>query len=297
MLEEKVLLRKKRDFGDVLNASFGFIRQEFKVFGRMLLLYSSVPFLILSLISLLFVRRFMSQLTGMMGDPTAIQEFSQDIPAQFILAYFLFIVLYIFIYGLTYCYIIKYEGGGVDKSTISEVWNLFARKFLTLLGYSLLTLFLIFVSFMVVAFLFAILRVPLLMGIGMFAFFLFYIYAVIALSMLFIVKLQEDKGYFETVSRCFYLIKGHWWQTFGLAIVSGIISIALSAAFSLPANILGFTQQLISGGGEIPMVPLIVSSLFSAIGSLIVTPIPIIILSFQYYNLWNKKTVPRCLPK
>ena len=60
------------------------------------------------------------------------------------------------------------------------------------------------------------------------------IYVSVALMIIYIVGLNEDKGFFDSMSRSFYLVKNKWWFTFGLLIVLSLIQGFLGLLFQVP---------------------------------------------------------------
>ncbi|GAB3721564.1 hypothetical protein GCM10027594_01990 [Hymenobacter agri] len=68
---------------------------------------------------------------------------------------------------------------------------------------------------------------------------IFVLYAAIfwlagCLALYFPVLWLEDLGPTQALSRCFYLIKGKWWSTFGLLMIMAIIQSTMSYLFAIP---------------------------------------------------------------
>jgi hypothetical protein len=65
------------------------------------------------------------------------------------------------------------------------------------------------------------------------AFFLL-IYFSIPLNTFYLIRLRERLGVFESISRCFKLVKGNWWRTFGIIMIMSMASLALRTMVSAP---------------------------------------------------------------
>lgn len=105
------------------------------------------------------------------------------------------------------------------------------------------------------------------------------------LSLMLIVRMEEELEFGQAMSRCLELVKGQWWPTFGLLLVTGIIAYAISFACSMiPALILAplIDSDLPATLGrviEILLMP--VTELISLAGYSFV----LIAAAVQYYNL------------
>ncbi|HEY8402525.1 MAG TPA: hypothetical protein VIK89_14755, partial [Cytophagaceae bacterium] len=116
------------------------------------------------------------------------------------------------------------------------------------------------------------------------------IYVSVALSLLFIVMIKEKASFSNAVSRCFYLIKGKWWSTFGLLFIMGMIQSMILYAFSLPITIL--TAVIGSMTMNMEQGATIFTTVWSAVYMLMSTftyALPIIAVCFQYFNLVEMK--------
>ncbi|SMO85971.1 hypothetical protein SAMN06265379_11084 [Saccharicrinis carchari] len=269
MLNQKVELQKKREFGDVLNASFAFIKQEYKGLGRVLLLYAGIPVLVQAILSTVYVDTSLADALRNLTNPEASQDVVRAMPGKAFLFNLINVIVQVFLSGLAYCYIVLYAKKGDQQVDIKEVWHKFTSFFGAFLGYNILTGLILVVAFLAL----------ILPG----------LYIMVPLSIILIVKVAEDQGYGASFSRCFYLIKNHWWQTFGLLIIASIILLILSSLFGVPAGIVAGTQGILNPDANLLSFPFMLTAFVSTIGTAIVTPIPAIILSFQYYSLVEHK--------
>ncbi len=277
MLDQKVELKKKRDFGDVLNAAFAFIRQEYKGLGRMLLLYAGIPVLVQAILIAVYSDTTLADLLKTISNPQASQDVVQPMPVKALVFNLFNIIVQIFLSGLVYCYIVLYAKKGAGNVDIKEVWHKFTTFFGALLGYNILT--------------------GLVFGLGLLALIIPGIYIMIPLSLILIVKVAEDQDYGSSFTRCFYLVKDRWWQTFGLLLIAGIIMMLLSGVASIPAGIVAGAQGILKPEVSTMTLPFMIAAIVSTFGTALVTPLPSIVLAFQYYSLVEHKDNTSLLSK
>lgn len=268
MIDRKVEPRKKRDFGDVLNVSFAFIGQEYKGLGRTLLTYAGIPVLVYAVLSAVYVDSTFSNFFNMLNRSNASQDIA-EMPMKAALVNIINLIVQVFLTGLSYSYIVLYAKKGSGNVDINEVWHKFTTFFGAFIGYNLLTGLVLILAFIA-------LIIP-----G--------IYVMVPLSLILIVKVAEDQDYGASFSRCFYLVKDHWWETLGLIFISGIIMAVISGVFSLPAGLVVGAQAILKSDGGSLRIPIMIATIFSTIGTAIITPLPAIVLTFQYYSLVEHK--------
>ncbi len=277
MFDQQVELKKKRDFGDVLNATFAFIRQEYKGLGRTLILYAGIPVLVQAILSAIYLDTSIADLIKTLGNPAASQGVVAPMPIRAMLFNLYNLIVQIFLSGLVYCYIVIYAKNGAGNVDIKEVWHKFTSLFLAFLGYNILT--------------------ALVIGLAFLALIIPGFYVMVPLSLILIVKVAEGQDFGSSFSRCFYLVKNHWWQTFALLLIAGIIMMLLSSVAGVPAGIVAGAQNLLKTGGDTLSLSFIITKLLATIGNAIVTPIPAIVVVFQYYSLVEHKDNTSLLSK
>ena len=111
----------------------------------------------------------------------------------------------------------------------------------------------------------------------------------ICLALYFPVLWLEDVGVGTALSRCFYLIKGKWWSTFGLILVISIIQSTISYLFAIPMYGLMFVQALqLTGGNESPLLMQAAALLYAG-SAVLLMALPLLALAFQYFNLVERR--------
>lgn len=107
------------------------------------------------------------------------------------------------------------------------------------------------------------------------------IYVAVTLTLLPAVALLEEGD----LSRCFDLIKGYWWSTFGLAAVAGLL---LVSVLVVPAMVLGGLMTIYPDNSllELPF------SVFAAVATFFLNPILTVLLAFNYFSIVEAKESP-----
>lgn len=269
MTNRKIEFYKMRDFGQKLNATIEFIRQNFSKFFLSLLLIAGPASLLMGLI----MKGFMTDAFNMGANPDA------DPLAIFGPNYFFMIVISAFMgvmLSLTcFSYMELYRNKEITEFSVVDVF----RNALSRFGAAFI-LFIIIVITVIVSSIFFILP-------GIY----FFVVLSLALPILFF----EKTGPFEAFGRCFRLIKEKWWSTFGLLFVSAIIAYVAAMIFSVPFYALYVFEIFNLSSTEQPD-PTAFINMFSSwymafsmmimmIGSYLSYSIVIVALAFQYFNL------------
>lgn len=265
MNQTKIEFRKVRDFGALLGVTFDYIKQNIKLLFKSNLLIGS-PFILLAGV---FMGIYQSSIFNFRVQPE-IEQFA--IP--FLFSMFFMMLSYLVIIIVTYSHLILYKNSEAGNFDIDDVWQNVKRNFWMILftgiGYSILS----FIGFVF-------LIVP-----G--------IYLSIALSIIFIVRLEERLNFFEAVSRCVKIVSGNWWFTFGIIIVVGMIQGFLGFILYVPNYIVTIFLAFAgvdSNTGDLGRVLYIISSIIATFGVLLYS-ISTIAIAFQYYNLVERKEAP-----
>lgn len=265
---------QKRQFGDKLNATFVFIRENAWPYLKMQLLIAG-PILLISSI-------LVNQLS------LGFLSFNEEITASFVIDMFR-------IYGLTllitlvtttimpviaYSYMKAYQSKAPEDITVATVTNGFANKFFNLLGFNILTYIVVII--------------------GLFFLIIPGIYLGVVLSIGASIIVFEDNNPIDGFGRAFTLIKEKWWSTFGLIIVMAIIGFVINMLFGLPRSIFFgvkvFTaledEQFVESIGEMSQTDQLLNVLFSifeTFGNILTYSLTYIALAFQYFNLVERR--------
>jgi hypothetical protein len=270
---EKIEFRKVRDFSGLLNSTFEFIRQNFKIILKSTIFIVG-PFILLA---------------GVFGGlyQSTVLSFRPDMNAtRFVMPFFLYFIFLslavLMLVIVNYSIIDEYINSENEIIEIENVWQRVKSNFwkilLTAIGYSI-----------TVALASLLLIIP-----G--------IYLAVALCTIFMVRIIEKKGFFDSISRCTHIIKNNWWFTFGLVFVLGLIQGFLGFIFYVPTYIamifttlsgIGYQK---AGGGSPSSVLFIITSIISSLG-LIFYSISVVGIAFQYFNLVERKEATGLMAK
>lgn len=270
---EKIEFRKVRDFSAILNSTFEFIRQNFKI-----LLKSSIfiagPFILLAGI---FGGVYQSRAFKFKPDASP-ADFLIPFSLYLISLFFAIIILIIVIYSIIQIYL---ESDSLEIE-MDVVWSKVKQN-----------------SVMIIATSFGL---GVIVTVGTMFLIVPGIFLGVALSIIYMVRIVERKKFFESVSRCFYLIKNNWWFTFGLLIVLSIIQGFLSFIFYIPSYIVMFFSAISGfnydgqGGNGVSEILFIITTIISSL-VLIFYTISVVGIAFQYFNLVERKEATGLLSK
>jgi len=268
-----VNFRQEREFGDVINATFTFISQNFKKLMKVLVFYGGPFYLIYGIL--------MGSLQLNIFSPLRTNTFSAGDMSTIAVKYFVLVlfamIAHVMNYSLIYSYIRLYNENGKDGFEIPEVWKLARKNFFMILGTS-------FVVGLMIVFATILFIIP-----G--------IYISVPLTLIIIIRVIERKDLGSSISRTFFLIKGKWWLTLGIILVAYLISSSMTYVFMIPQYIMilltAFHGKMAPSSGYLMTTFTAISSFFS----LILTNIPLIVIAFHYFSLVEQKEQPGLLEK
>lgn len=213
MAQQKIVLRKIRDFGENYNDTFGFIRQNFAPLLKSFFAVTGV-FMIIHAIALAFYSS---------GQSSVINDIFKDVITERNVAnvfgwdYFLNIASYFVLYAAMHtaitAYFMAYDNHMGEPPAMADVWYYFSRYFLKVFFFSIPAFIVVLVGL-----LFCILP-------G--------IYFAIVLTPFSTVIMVEDLSFSDAFNRCFKIVKENFWISFGIYVVSYIIFSTMSGLITL----------------------------------------------------------------
>lgn len=281
--------KKERDLGAIINDTFAFIRENWKpYFGAVIKIAG--PFILAgSILMVVFLGYYMGvagEIANVSNNGNPEDVFGLMIPMFGWIGLLAIVFMFVYIVvSLTSLYYVKsyisnngdVKIADVSANTFKNIW-----KFL---GLAILIVLMIIV--------------------GAILCYLPGIYLAIVLSLATSIMVFEDKSIGDSISHCFVLIKGQWWNTFGVLLVVGILVNILGYAFSVPALI----YQLVSDGtlmGEsdptavfdIMKDPINIGlNVIAYIGKFVLSSITLIAAVFIYYDLNEQKNLTGTIEK
>src|SRR5258706_4481018 len=242
-------LHRMRDFGKKINATFEFVKQNFKPLGKSVLLIAGPPLTIGSLMIGSFMGDFMSTIFSQAGtgNPEALNKFflSWNFWAQFILMFVFLIVSAIMSISTINNFVLLYNQKKSNDISVQEVWD----KVRGSLGIYLGSAFLFFLMFIAAYILVIIITIgfgaasPVLGFLGAAIGGCAMAYVWVGSSLTLFIQTFESKNFFAALGRSLKLTQGKWWSTFGLVFVLGLIAYAVSYFFLIPYYIIMGTSM------------------------------------------------------
>ena len=265
---KEINLDQRRDFGGVLNTAFLFLKQEGVLLIKALLTYTGIPVIgAVALFAYVMLQLVNGQVMNLINSPNPSDILMLIIPA--VVLWFLLVIIQILVIAITNGYLKVYHEKGKGNFSISEVGQITARNFFPIIGYGFI--------------------ISLFVMLGFILFIIPGIYILIVLNFIFIIMFVEDGGLSKNFGRCFDVIKGNWWATFGLLIVTSIIINVVIQVLYIPIQIHLETQLhpiLLTGDFSQLNIPLIVTTfVLLIVVSAYLQSFLYLVLGIQYFSL------------
>jgi hypothetical protein len=272
MTSEKMKLYQQRDFGEKINATFTFLRDNFLPLGKSLLYIAGPALLLVGIFNALSA----SNLFFNDGDvsPEEVLTTAGGVGIAGILA----LLTVPLVIGVVYGYMSLYfEKNDLEEIQLGDVWEKVKENYLSILLSSI-------VVSVLTAFGFIFLIIP--------GFIL-----LTAFSLIFVLLVKERLSFGEAFSRCFKLVSDHYLSTLGLLLVMIILQSIVTSVFNLPLMIFMGAGAFLSSSGDFDMenssaavqALFIIFQVISTLGSQFMYAITLIAIAFQYGNLVEKK--------
>lgn len=263
---------EKRQFGEKINASFTFIRENAWPYIKAQLLISGVILLVTNI----FVNQLSLDFAPFMSPEEVTVDFFINFLNVYGLLFMSVLVTATLIPIVTYGYMRAYQHHPPHEITVSMILKNLGTKVFYILLYNI-------IMFVLICF-------------GLILFFIPGIYIYVVLTLGTSIILFEDSNPLDAIGRSFTLIRGKWWSTFGLIIVMAIIGYIISFVFGLPRTLTfglkaftslaenGNMQEVVEAAkGEQALNVLF--SVFETFGQILLYSMVYIALAFQFFNL------------
>ncbi|MCE3281671.1 MAG: hypothetical protein K0Q66_408 [Chitinophagaceae bacterium] len=267
MAQQKIYLRKVRDFGENLGDTFQFLRQEFKPLMKNFLLIAGVFLLAAAIVSAIYQTQLWSVFdrigTGN-GQPGDI--FGAIFTGSYFLIIFLGVAASVAMNLTIACYFKLYDLDETSPS-LEAVWEEFRKHFFPALGLMILIWLLI-----VVGLVFCI--VP-----G--------IYLMVVFAPAIMIMVNEDASIGETFSRCFALVKENFWLSFAVYLVAYLIYAFSAGVIGMILGLMVGVGSYVSTGGDMQSSMATVSAITNVFGYCFYV-IFAISVGLNYYSLTER---------
>jgi len=280
-MSERIEFYKNRSIGDRFSVAVDFLKQNWKTLYKNILI-GGLPLAII-------MGYFIAQMSGVRP-----VNFS-DLP-RFLLFYalliFVSIVTNIYLYSMTGAVLFHYDRNQLNETT---GWNDLKNTFSRFAGKSALITLLVAVCFIVIIVIFAVIldftNSFSLNGRGFFMLLFLFIFLFLgiilalapSLSIIYFPACFSGKTSIESIITAFKLGFKNWGGLFVALLLAGITIIIISIVFSLPYEVV-----LLFSRGQLSIISYIFA-VFSAISTLLVSPIVTVIFAFQYFSIVERE--------
>ena len=281
-MSERIELYKNRSIGERISAAIDFLKQNWKVLYKNILI-GGLPLAII-----------MGYFLMQQGNIQVISDLSHIFLYYPFLLFFSF-VNFIYLYAMTGAILLHY---GRNQLTETTGWNDLKNSFFKLAGKTISISLMVYTPILIVvgimgAICFLIINVFSASGMQVgsfvliFLLFLLFFGALVAITpsiiMLYFPAYFSGKANVESIKISFALGFKNWGSLFVAILITIIIFIVVYMVFSMP-----FQVMVLFSTGHLNILSYILATL-SSIGTLLIYPIMIIIFAFQYFSIVEKE--------
>ena len=264
---KNLVLRQSRDFGDILSATFTYLRLHFKTLGKGLLFFS-LPVIIISgvLIGSGFGDSFAATETGL-ANPGELGGFFFKFFGGLMLLMLTFVVITQIVFKH-----MQLVDEGEENIDVNMLLEDFSRNFFGLIG--------IFIVIGIAS------------TISLLLFIIPGIYVSVKLSLAPAIYIIEEEDFGEALSKSWNVTQDYWWFTFGVSFVVSIIVNFASNIVIFPMYIIMMVVVFASGEPDMNLFGTLFSVMYglSMITIGLLYCIPVISQSLVYFNLDERKS-------
>jgi hypothetical protein len=291
---EKISLLEARDFGETFNVSIKFLRQNFKLFFKSMLFLAG-PFLLASaLAGALYSSNSISMMSAsrmLMSNPLAFYGW------PFLAFILTSIVANIMLMSTVFSFMLNYLEKGPNAFTVNDVAKTLIKNigkiFVLFLVLTLIGIFLFVIFAFIIGAITAIVPVlGILFAVGIFFGMMILLPPLMwQLSVVYLVRMHEGGGVFDSFGRTRQVMKDNFWWTWLIVVCSAICVIIIGIVFTLPQ----FAYQMIlmvsnmrGGNADVSIPFLVVSTICTFCSSLLYSALHLI-NGIHYFSLNEKK--------
>ncbi|GHT75599.1 hypothetical protein AGMMS50262_11370 [Bacteroidia bacterium] len=279
----KIEFYKSRSVGEVLSAAADFLRQNWKILYKNILIIGAP----LAVLQGIFLNNYSAAAKTVALGAGNVVEFGLNTLLFFVIA----AVLSLFVYSITATMINRYGEGALTENT---KWGDLKDSVYDFAGKTFVIGLILILVIVVLAFVVGIISFGLgsasSIGAGIFKLIIFGL--VIAflpgLTLTFFPAYYSDYSAWDSFKTGISLGLRHWGSTFLVLLVAGIIaavfSIILAGGYQI-WSLLSITLQL----GVVGTIIAYVLAIVASFATLLATPITIVFLSFQYFSIVEKE--------
>lgn len=266
-MPDKLEFKKLREFGEIINDTFQFLKQNFKPLMKTYI-YLCGFFVLAGMLAAIMYQVGLQKIGfGYGGNPASANPFTR-LGQIFTFNYFLVIIFSVLNYTAivvsTLSFIALYIQKGNVAPAVDEVWTYFKYYFLRVFGSSIAISI-----FLVLCLLFC--GLP-------------FLYVFPAMSLFYSVMIIENGSFEYSFSRSFKLLKDQWWVTAGAIFVIWIITYACMSMASLPGIILTMVSAFTKTSGGMGILIIVFATVIQYVCQVFMI-LPVIGVTLCYFNL------------
>lgn len=264
-MNNNLQFKKVRDFGEIINDTFGFIKQNFKPLLKVFFYFCGL-FLVGGALSGIMHQLNLQDVAN--GTGRSATRFAAMFTLPVILSFIFTIFNYTALTVSMLSFVAIYIERGNIAPTVDEIWGYFKYYFFRVMWSSLLMGLILVVCF-------AFLIVP-------------FIYVFPAMSLLLPIMVIENGNFSYSFSRSFKLLNDQWWVTAGTILVIWVITYALLLAVAIPGVLLTLAGTFIPKSMVSGTLAIIVSTVLQHLSHVFMI-IPMVGVTFCYFNLAERQ--------
>jgi hypothetical protein len=271
-MNSNIELAKSRDFGEIINDTFAFVRQNFKPLLKYFFIFCGFFVLATAAITVLLQVKAISFVTNInansFDETNASKVFS--LMGAYLLLFFFILLEFVAINVTVLCFMVLYKQNQNTIPTTEQMWGYFKFYYLKVFGTTVL--------------------LYILMIVGMFFCLIPGIYLSPIFALVPPIIIIENTSFGYAFSQSFKLIKGNWWVTFGVIIVVYIVIYVANLTLAIPAIILGAGNLFLHlrDGKAISLPVAIITTLLQSI-QYVFYMLMVVAVSLCYFNLTESK--------
>ncbi|ETZ19664.1 hypothetical protein [Pedobacter sp. V48] len=266
-MSDKLEFRKLREFGEIINDMFQFIKQNFKPLMKTYI-YLCGFFVLAGMLAAIMYQVGLQKIGfgygGNQANANPFNRFGQLFTFNYFVVIIFSVLNYTAIVVSTLSFIALYVQKGNQAPSVEEVWAYFKYYFLRVFGSSIAISI-----FLIVCLLFC--GLP-----------FFYVFP--AMSLFYSIMVLENGSFEYSFSRSFKLLKDQWWVTAGVILVIWIITYACMSMASMPAIILTMVSAFTKASGGMSTLIIVVSTVIQYVCQVFMV-LPVIGVTLCYFNL------------
>lgn len=284
-------VRKSRGFGEQINVTFAFIRENYRKLGKCVLYICGPPSILAGMLIGSNVFLFLNTLGDL--ESGGLSDSYSWMGLGFIVGTLVSLLATVLMTAVVNNYVFLYMERGYDGFEFEDVWEAakgsIGKVFVTMFGLGLIlgALYLLWIGLVMALGMFGVVLIILLVPL--------FIYFAVALNPLFTVRLYEDASIGESISRSMELVKGNWWLTLGVVWIVSMVASFAASILAIPAYIVYMIAIFsaverggdLSGLSEYGVVITVFVTLYM-VASYLVNSAPLLASTLQYFNLVEK---------